>query len=93
MEPATGFKSDMSNQSLPLPPRPVKSARVKRLVCPLPTFWTWGRKFYGRRVDSLPAAYRAEALTWKNLPCDLRAALIAVDSFRILEADQQEGRL
>ena len=92
MEPATGFKSDMNNQRIPLPLRYVKSARVGRLVSPLPTFWTWGRKFRGWRISILPAAYRAKALTWKNLPCDLRAALIAVDSFRILEADQQEGR-
>lgn len=81
----------MSNQSLPLPPLCVKSARVKRLVSPLPTFWTWGRKFYGRRIESLPAAYVAEALRW-NLPCDLRAALISIHGLRVLKNDQWEGR-
>lgn len=83
---------EMSNQSLPFPALPVKEARVKRLVSPLPTFWTWGRKFFGKRIDSLPAAYIAEALTWNNLPCDLRAALIAEDGLRVMATDQQEGR-
>lgn len=82
----------MNERTIPRPPRPVKSARVKRLVCPLPTFWTWGRKFYGRRIDCLPAPYIAEALTWNNLPCDLRAALLAVDSLRVMASDQREGR-
>jgi len=58
----------------------------------LPIFWTVKGCFYGCRVKCLPNWYIAKALKWRGLRPDRRAALIAVSGFRVLKADQQEGR-
>lgn len=61
-------------------------------VSPLPVFWPWGQKYRGWRIENLPAYYRAEVLTWPNLPRDLRGAVMAVSGLNVLAQDEREGR-
>lgn len=60
------------------------------MTSPLAEFMPFGR-YRGTRISLLPHRYLAWARR-RDLPQVLRAALLAVEAFRTLDLDQQEGR-
>lgn len=59
---------------------------------PLPTFWPFGRRFRGKRIDLLPTGYIDWEIDTSRVPPLYLAALLAERDLRVMAADQLGSR-